>query len=819
MEDSIHEAMLTVVSDKEVRQSSGAERSAWRKAVLKEFDNLVKNGFRRVTNEEEFKGAVRLPMAGVFVKKTDSKDGQQGTKCKARSVLRGDMLREVEPTSCSTIPTELLRLILAWSGGNNAIVGTADVAGAFLKAPYMGRKAMLTTFPNTFKDMLREEGVDAEGQYEVTTAGYGHPSAPRWWSTKRDSELRTFQFVHDNVTYSTTQSNTDDNVWHVKHEQQVVMIIAVYVDDFLAAALPQHGDLVPTFFSALNELFPLSSAEMIIPSTNINLPSKDLPGKMKTEIVPMMNFCGYELSYQNIEGQAVLKVAMDDYTNNLLSAYGMNKCNGAAMPASGLDDDEESLLPSSEPSTEDVKKAQTIVGELNWLIYRLRPDLSYSLSRAASLTTKAPAACMRRCKRILRYIKATPNLCLYARPFDDNDFKTMANHEVIQDAIARRHLLDPSTTLPGGLTFRAFCDASFAPSGSKSHGGHVIYLGSMPILWMSAKQSLMATSSNEAEVIQLGLAALALLGIIVAMNEVKEGCKAEVFCDNMAAIQQVAGSSSWKSRHVAIRARSLLFHCETGLLRIQHLDGKLQKADVLTKPLSAIAHSKAVSMLRMKQEDVFATFDIQWAQTFGSSPGSKVKFVEETAESAIVDHGVYEDDEDISEEQWEEVVMAQCTMASEEMAMAEVAIDVGEVANRATASLVTSFTEHLLSSMREKMQVPQLSCPPCDAASFPSDPPPTSNGFSVGHIMLAAMTGLIVGMRLQQEQRRVQDIGVQAQDTFDRKQERFKYLGSKAPRTEEGESYVIKSPNIIYKTLCCKRAKRPIIKRDIEKEL
>lgn len=54
-----------------------------------------------------------------------------------------------------------------------------------------------------------------------------------------------------------------------------------------------------------------------------------------------------------------------------------------------------------------------------------------------------------------------------------------------------------------------------------------------------------------------------------------------------------------KTKHIDIHVHYIRDEVKKGNVRLQHVDGKLNPADIFTKPLSAPAHEKCVALLGM----------------------------------------------------------------------------------------------------------------------------------------------------------------------------------------------------------------------------
>ena len=132
------------------------------------------------------------------------------------------------------------------------------------------------------------------------------------------------------------------------------------------------------------------------------------------------------------------------------------------------------------------------------------------------------------------------------------------------------------------------CDAAFAPQGLKSHGGWMISYGSVPIAWRSSRQAMITLSTAEAELLAMldgAVAAKGVESILFDVGEVIE--KRTIASDSTSALSITQGSSSWRTRHLRIKAGWLCEQMSHGIFEAVHCPGERQPADLLTKALSA----------------------------------------------------------------------------------------------------------------------------------------------------------------------------------------------------------------------------------------
>jgi hypothetical protein len=118
-----------------------------------------------------------------------------------------------------------------------------------------------------------------------------------------------------------------------------------------------------------------------------------------------------------------------------------------------------------------------IVGELNFIMRVSRPDIAYAVSALSKFLSNPGIEHYRQLHHLLRYLRGT-------------------THHSLTFGLSNEGLV-------------GYSDSDFASDkdDSRSIGGYVFYLFGSPISWRSQKQSIVATSSTEAEYISLSNAA------------------------------------------------------------------------------------------------------------------------------------------------------------------------------------------------------------------------------------------------------------------------------------------------------------------------
>lgn len=135
------------------------------------------------------------------------------------------------------------------------------------------------------------------------------------------------------------------------------------------------------------------------------------------------------------------------------------------------------------------------------------------------------------------------------------------------------------------------------PSVAKSRTGYVISISNCPVIWASKLQTSIALSTMEAEYNALSTAMRELLPFrnvvttiarATGIEEVVSTFKTTVHEDNAGCLtlaNMEPGRITARSKHYAIRTHWFRSHLSDSI-KIQKIGTEVQKADILTKPLS-----------------------------------------------------------------------------------------------------------------------------------------------------------------------------------------------------------------------------------------
>ena len=525
---------------------------SWKDALQAEYKSLIEHGAIRPLSEEEVQQVkatneevISIPGMLVATLKPPSRR-------KARVVACGNYVQEnhtKQEISAGGLDSIVTRSLVALAARKKWEIATADVKTAFLQAPRRATpgKATVISPPSILRDarVLQHGGGE---RWLVEKALYGLVESPRDWATYRDSQLKKMSWTDDFGEEVRIRPTAEPHLWEVSEtkSKRVKAYLGVYVDDIMVVG--EHGALTQVM-QDLRRVFYMSPYEEVTEEHEVT-------------------FCGFEISKK--EEAYVLR--QEKYVGELMKRRQVQGRENHPLPKIVEDVDEECKDPKV------IKECQAVIGELQWLATRTRPDLCYSTSLVARMIHRRPAYALGLCSHMLRYL---------------------AGHQ----AYGLRYGQDDEENV---LHVRA--DTSFAPPHEqfRSVQGVAVYHGTHLLLWTSSRQAFITLSTAEGELLgytealQCGEAVGCLLDLLGYKTEkILEG-------DSKAALCQVqSDGGSWRTRHLRLRAwklREVMNDVSSGW-RSEHVPGCLLAADGLTKALQGQGHRKFVELLDMEVED------------------------------------------------------------------------------------------------------------------------------------------------------------------------------------------------------------------------
>lgn len=283
---------------------------------------------------------------------------------------------------------------------------------------------------------------------------------------------------------------------------------------------------------------------------------------MSTDLGPAKAILGMAITRDR--SNHTIYLDQQKYTRDILTRYGMEKCNGSQTPYVH----NSKLLQVMSPPTPDQLQHdyQSMVGSLIFLAVSTRPDISYAVAQVSRFASKPQKEHFDAIKRILRYLQATSQYRLQ-----------------LGGSIAK---------LVG------YSDADYANSDfdrRRSISGYAFYLGSGVISWSCKFQSIVAQSTAEAEYVAMSAATNEAVYLKTLLQSIGISTVTSIYlnCDNQAA-QAIATNPVHHSRtkHIDVKHHSIRYFVEQGDVKIQHCASKDMIADILTKGLPIQGHKK-----------------------------------------------------------------------------------------------------------------------------------------------------------------------------------------------------------------------------------
>lgn len=347
-------ACMAVVNDpislKEAMMRDDCDK--WKSAMESEYDSLCKNNTWTLVNRPSDVNVVRCKWV---YKQKELPDGQ--IKYKARLVAMGftqeygiDYMETFSPV----VRNSTLRLMFSIAVYKNLQIYHYDVETAFLhgkleESVFMEQPEMFVKPENHLKVCLLNRAI------------YGLKQSSRVWNQLVVKVLTDYGFkqsIHEPCIFT-------------KFEGDIIVIITLYVDDFLI------------FTNCILEKEKLS--KMLCENFNI----KDL-GLIK-------NILGNRIERDN-KG---ISIDQKGYILSLLEKFEMSQCKSVKTP----------LIPNlrlERSETVDYNLPyQELIGKLMYLAINSRPDIAYSVNFMSQFNTCYNSVHWNHLKRVLRYLKGT----------------------------------------------------------------------------------------------------------------------------------------------------------------------------------------------------------------------------------------------------------------------------------------------------------------------------------------------------------------------------------------------------------------------------
>lgn len=517
------------LSYKAAVKSSYAEQ--WRDAMAEEIKNLLHmKVYTVVPFPKNLQNIHVLPGKWVYALKEDA-DGYV-TRFKARWVICGNRQRPGEDFDMTHAPVaseSSVKMALTAIALRDLEWEQVDVVTAFLHSAIDDRKIYMRQ-PTGFEQNSDDVCLLQQALYGLRQAGH-------LWNKELDLRLQELGF----------RPIAEDPCIYLK--ESTIMI--VYVDDFIIA--DQTTTHIDKICNKMAQYFRIK---------RLGAPAR---------------FLGSTLTRDRQAGTITL--SQRSYTEDLLVSYQMDKASPQHMPMNpGYRSYRQEDLPADR---EDIERYARLLGRLNWLSIRTRPDITHAVFRLQRRSHAPSAFDVAAARNLLKYLTG--------------------------------HHYDLTLAQNREATLEVYLDAAFQDhADGKSTESYVIFYAGSPVSWSSKKQTIVASSSTLAEYIAFDKAIKEALWIkkLAQALGLKVPEAIPVFTDSANALTLIESPTFTPNNRWIDNRLLFVRDCyKKGLLKLIHISGTENPADGLTKPLDSTIHRNFCRMIRLTSPPVTAVIE------------------------------------------------------------------------------------------------------------------------------------------------------------------------------------------------------------------
>ncbi|GJY69361.1 putative ribonuclease H-like domain-containing protein [Tanacetum coccineum] len=348
-----------------------------------------------------------------------------------------------------------------------------------------------------------------------------------WHMTSNKDHLKDFEeFKGDLLPLEVAKEHgyrrgTIDKTLFIKKDKKDIMQVQVYVDDIIFGSTRKSW--CDEFEALMKGIFQMSSMSELI----------------------------FFLGLQVKQSQTSLFISQDKYVADMLKKFDLASVKTAITPM----ETKMALTKDEEGADVDVHLYRSMIGSLMYLTAS-RPDIMFAVCACSRFQVNPKASHLIAMKRLFKYLKGKPNLGLwYPRESPFN--------------------------------LEAFSDSDYAGANldRKSTTGGCQFLGRRLISWQCKKQTIVATSTTEAEYVA---AANCCGQILWIQNQLLDYgfnyMNTKIYIDNESTICIVKNPVFHsKTKHIEIRHHFIRDAYENKLIQVQKIHTDNNVADLLTK--------------------------------------------------------------------------------------------------------------------------------------------------------------------------------------------------------------------------------------------
>ncbi|UYV77084.1 hypothetical protein LAZ67_14003178 [Cordylochernes scorpioides] len=318
------------------------------------------------------------------------------------------------------------------------------------------------------------------------------------------------------------KESTADPCLFFRKTNDHLLIIAIYVDDGIIAGTNEQE--IKEFLDELMFSFKITSE-------------------------PLNYFLGIEIEQQP---DGSIFINQKAYIKRILEKFDMSQANKVGTPT------DNSTVPGEAEILENVPFREAI-GSLMHLSCLTRPDITFALNKVSQKLAAPTKYDWEAVKRIFKYLVGTTEYGIMYQK----------GHKV------------------GVL--ESFSDADFAgdPETRRSTSGVVCKLAGGAISWLSQKQRSVSLSTTEAELVAASNTAKEVIWLNRLFSEISPLKEQPIIKVDKASIIKLIKNPEFhkRTKHIEVRHYFVREKYQEGIFNVEHISGKDQVADIMTKGL------------------------------------------------------------------------------------------------------------------------------------------------------------------------------------------------------------------------------------------
>ena len=536
-----------------------SDKAIWDDAYFEEYDGLSSLPTWEVLSEAQYKLLYKdikcLPSMAIATIKYD--EFNRPKRAKYRIVVLGnhDYHTWSKDSTAAPVLSQLeLRLLTSLAVYHKRVMKNCDIKQAFVQSSLPENEVYLVRPPHGCPK-------SPPGTYwRLLRSLYGLRRAPKLWFQKLSSHLHSMGL----------KSSPNSPCLFVGSILPGLppIYVGIYVDDII-------------YFSQSDEV------EQQFEKLLSSIGNVDFMGQVS-------HFLGIEFTWKHLQnGHLSVSLTQQSFTDTLLDSLGIMVDCISTYTTPYQSNFHIDSIPLQEMSAKDRDhlrlKFQSLVGSLNWLAHTTRPDLSTIVSLLAQHQCTPSPGHYDAAIYVARYLATTRNLGLYFTSERESTLQSFLHFPVINSLLS---MSDANWGPQDASTSSTVSELPLFVSRSIS-AFYVDLFG--PLHWISKRQTVTAASSAEAEIYATDECVKFLLELDQLMEflQVKNlfmPSTNTIYNDNNACINWSKKCTTKGLRHIQMRENRVRENVSSKFVQIQHINGKLNLADLFTKEMKDVGH-------------------------------------------------------------------------------------------------------------------------------------------------------------------------------------------------------------------------------------